>query len=214
MFARMLVAAVGGEAHSPGILAMAVAMVAGMSLEDPFLWPKAEEENEGGDGTIEALQAVGGELEAGALARDRMLGGPQSKADESAADEARVAAQAKARIAISKWLDSESDALALLKAGGAYACNGGSSAFCRRSMLHEKTMRQVVQLRVQLSRVVNRVLNPTTQLPVTVVGEGLLPPPTPKQRDVLRQVILAGMVHQVARLVAPGDHKNVSLGPL
>jgi ATP-dependent RNA helicase DHX37/DHR1 len=45
-----------------------------------------------------------------------------------------------------------------LQAAGAYAYAEASASFCREHMLHEKTMRQQLQLRQQLSSVVNRHL--------------------------------------------------------
>ncbi|KAG9404769.1 ATP-dependent RNA helicase dhx37 [Aphanomyces cochlioides] len=97
-----------------------------------------------------------------------------------------------------QWMNEDSDVLSMLRAAGAYAYSGGSSAFCTENHLHEKIMEQMLKLRGQLTTIVNKLLGQE------LVLRPNMPPPSDDEQDLLRQIIAAGFLDQVARRVPPG----------
>ncbi|EEY59873.1 ATP-dependent RNA helicase, putative [Phytophthora infestans T30-4] len=98
-----------------------------------------------------------------------------------------------------QWIDQESDVLSLLRAAGAYAYTGGSSQFCKDNHLHEKTMQNMLKLRQQLTRIVNKLYAEDT-----VELKPKMPPPDLDTQAVLRQIVAAGFLDQVAKRVPAG----------
>lgn len=89
--------------------------------------------------------------------------------------------------------DSTSDALKLLSAVCAYAYDPEPEDFCKRNFLRSKALKEVTQLRHQLAGIV-RANNPGW------IGafEAKLPRATAKQLEVLKQIVTAGFIDQVA----------------
>ncbi|EGZ10420.1 hypothetical protein PHYSODRAFT_518292 [Phytophthora sojae] len=102
-----------------------------------------------------------------------------------------------------QWIDQESDVLSLLRAAGAYAYTGGSSQFCKDNHLHEKTMQNMLKLRQQLTRIVNK-LYPEEEGFSAIQLKPKMPPPDLETQVVLRQIVAAGFLDQVAKRVPAG----------
>lgn len=94
------------------------------------------------------------------------------------------------------------DPVVLLRAVGAaeYAHSTGSlDEFCRVNGLRPKAIAEIRKLRVQLTNEINLSMSD-----VTLSVDPKLRPPTDVQAKLLRQILLAGMCDQVARLI-PDD---------
>ncbi|ERF69320.1 hypothetical protein EPUS_04025 [Endocarpon pusillum Z07020] len=111
---------------------------------------------------------------------------------EDSAREQRQKNYNRARAIFSKN-DPTSDALKLLSAVCAYAYAQDGDAFCRQMFLRSKALKEVSQLRKQLSDIV-RANHPQS------IGPYLsrLPTPSPKQLKALNQIVAAGFIDQVA----------------
>eukprot|EP00727_Mastigamoeba_balamuthi_P001391 m51a1_g11249 putative probable atp-dependent rna helicase dhx37 (1362) ;mRNA; r:32915-37814 len=115
-------------------------------------------------------------------------------------DDAATAAQKRDcshRKSKSPWASSSSDCLAALKAVEAclYSKKAGQSVreFCERHQLHMQSMEEALRLREQLA----------SMLSVRVDGSGSARPPTTSEEALIRQVVCAGLIDQVARRVPP-----------
>lgn len=86
-----------------------------------------------------------------------------------------------------------SDAFRLLSIIGAFEYAGGSTEFCREHFIRPKAMEEIRKLRRQLSAIASSVL---PQADPQFVAK--LPPPNALQLKVLRQVLAAGFIDQVA----------------
>ncbi|KNE57593.1 hypothetical protein AMAG_03283 [Allomyces macrogynus ATCC 38327] len=86
-----------------------------------------------------------------------------------------------------------SDALFLLNLVGAFEYAGGSTKFCRTHLLRPKAMLEVRALRRQLTAMVQNV---NSKLHVTMNPR--MQPPNETQTILLRQLLLAGFVDQLA----------------
>ncbi|KAL8003357.1 putative DNA/RNA helicase, ATP-dependent, DEAH-box type, RNA helicase HrpA [Plasmopara halstedii] len=102
-----------------------------------------------------------------------------------------------------QWIDQESDVLSLLRAAGAYAFAGGSSQFCTTNHLHEKTMQNMLKLRQQLTRIVNKLYAEEKGFEAVQVSPKM-PPPDLETQAVLRQIVAAGFLDHVAKRVPAG----------
>lgn len=121
----------------------------------------------------------------------------------------RRALRDKAMAAHAAWRHPDSDALSLLRTLGAYssaiaAAPGDAKqahAFCKEHFLHAKSMKEMQQLRVQLTTIVNRHLARDRALPSPGSPRGcaLVPPDSEEERALL-QLLGAGMLDQVARV--------------
>lgn len=107
------------------------------------------------------------------------------------------------------WRHPDSDALSLLRTLGAYSSAIAAApgdlkqahAFCKEHFLHAKSMKEMQQLRVQLTTIVNRHLARDRALPSPASARGCaLVPPDPAEERVLLQLLGAGMLDQVARV--------------
>ncbi|KAJ1923812.1 putative ATP-dependent RNA helicase DHR1 [Tieghemiomyces parasiticus] len=169
-FSRMLLV---GQQHQ--CLDYVVAIAAGMSVGDPFVH----------------------EANLYDVTTDR----PGGQAGSEEGDSAEVTARRKAERTQYKKAMAEltgpnptSDMLKLLHAVCAYEFAGGSEDFCRRYYLRPKAMREIQQLRVQLTRLYTKLL-PSAKLGYKTAR---LDPPTPFQTKVLRQTIVAGFIDRIA----------------
>ncbi|KAI8590409.1 P-loop containing nucleoside triphosphate hydrolase protein [Geranomyces variabilis] len=193
-YAKMIIVA----ASQPGnILAYTIAVVAGLSVGDPF---------------IRDEDIIG-----------RIADSDDEEYDEG--DEEKQARNQK-RAAFWKTMllfsgnPPTSDALRLLTAIGAYTAesvrrNGSPDAFCDKHFLRAKAMEEMRKLRQQLTNLVKTSLadamadNKTgrkqqkQQLYPAVADlcvDPMLPPPSPRESAAILQVILAGFADRVARL--------------
>ncbi|KAF0693972.1 Aste57867_15113 [Aphanomyces stellatus] len=180
-FAKMLLLA-----KQLGCLEYAIAVVSSLSGQSPFI-----------------------------LERERKEAETHAKDDEAADDETNKTnepaqiddwtAEMKEAEAMQRhvqWMDDDSDVLSMLRAAGAYAYSGGSSAFCTENHLHEKIMEQMLKLRGQLTVIVNKLVGDSLGEPLTLRPN--MPPPSEDEQDLLRQIIAAGFLDQVARRVPAG----------
>lgn len=98
----------------------------------------------------------------------------------------------RARAIFSKH-DRTSDALKLLSAVCAYAYAEDGDSFCRQMFLRSKALKEISQLRKQLTEIV-RANHPQSMGAYTA----WLPSPAPKQLKALNQIVAAGFIDQVA----------------
>ncbi|KAJ3185533.1 ATP-dependent RNA helicase dhx37 [Geranomyces variabilis] len=188
-YAKMIIVA----ASQPGnILAYTIAVVAGLSVGDPF------------------------------IRDEDIIGRIADSEDEelSEGDEEKQARNQK-RAAFWKTMllfsgnPPTSDALRLLTAIGAHTAesvrrNGSADAFCDKHFLRAKAMEEMRKLRQQLTNLVKTSLadaiadNKQKQLLYPAVADlcvdPMLPPPSPRESAAILQVILAGFADRVARL--------------
>ncbi|KAF7513451.1 hypothetical protein GJ744_008745 [Endocarpon pusillum] len=111
---------------------------------------------------------------------------------EDTAREQRQKDYNRARATFSKN-DATSDALKLLSAVCAYAYAPDGDAFCRQMFLRSKALKEISQLRKQLSDMV-RANHPQSIGPYM----SRLPTPSSKQLKALNQIVAAGFIDQVA----------------
>lgn len=180
-FAKMLLLA-----KELDVLEYTIAVVAGLSGHSPFIHvvDRREKEKDENDELADA-----------------------EKAKEPVVDEMEKEwREAEALRKHAQWFDSESDVLSLLRAAGAYAYTGGSSQFCQENHLHEKTMQNMLKLRHQLTRIVNVLYaddnSDAAFTPITLSPK--MPPPDHETQVILRQIVAAGFLDQVAKRTPPG----------
>ncbi|KAI0662646.1 P-loop containing nucleoside triphosphate hydrolase protein [Cubamyces menziesii] len=173
-FSRMLVS---GRQH--GCLPYVITIVSALSVGDPFLREESldldkdesdeeEEDEEMQHLTSEAVRAK----EARRLRRKAFF---QSQALHAALG------------------NSSSDVLRILSVVGAYEFAGGGHKFCEEHFVRPKAMEEIHKLRAQISSIVQ------TNFPDVQTGfEANLRPPSALQLKVLRQLIAAGFIDQVA----------------
>ncbi|CAH0521923.1 unnamed protein product [Peronospora belbahrii] len=175
-FAKMLLLA-----QKLNLVEYTIAIVAGLSGHSPFIQAldRREKERHAKD------ENVGDEMKSEVEEMEK---------DWREAEEMRRHAQ---------WVDQESDVLSLLRAAGAYAYTGGSRQFCKDNHLHEKTMQNMLKLRQQLTRIVNKLYTEKEGFTAVVV-KPKMPPPDHETQNVLRQIVAAGFLDQVAKRVPAG----------
>ncbi|KZV70183.1 P-loop containing nucleoside triphosphate hydrolase protein [Peniophora sp. CONT] len=172
-FAKMLAS---GRQH--GCLPYIVAIVAGLSVGDPFLREEAVGEGDGGK-----EEEVDGDM--------RHLTGAQARAKEMR--RLRRKAFFESQQLHASLGKSTSDMFRLLSVVGAYEYAGGGSEFCAEHFVRPKAMEEIHKLRAQISNIV------AVNFPGTDAGFiPNLPPPKDKQLKVLRQLFASGFIDQVA----------------
>ncbi|EON61546.1 hypothetical protein W97_00761 [Coniosporium apollinis CBS 100218] len=165
---RMLVI---GQNH--GIAAHTIAMVAALAVPDVFI-----PENQLDLGAADASGQDGIRSEADNLA--------------DAAREKKRKAYNHAHATFSRW-DRSSDALKLFTALCAYSASSTPAELCDDMFLREKALKEASQLREQLTSVVR------THKPGSVGAySSKLAPPTDAQIKLLKQIVAAGFIDQVA----------------
>ncbi|ETW04021.1 hypothetical protein, variant 2 [Aphanomyces invadans] len=181
-FAKMLLLA-----QQVGCLEYAIAVVASLSGQSPFILERERKETQ----KFQKEDATNDTL--------------PTDASTAADTETRIDAwteelqEAEAMKRHTQWIDNDSDVLSMLRAAGAYAYSGGSTSFCAENHLHEKIMEQMLKLRGQLTTIVNKLVGATA-----LTLRPNMPPPSDDDQDLLRQIIAAGFVDQVARRVPAG----------
>ncbi|KAI0697135.1 P-loop containing nucleoside triphosphate hydrolase protein [Cytidiella melzeri] len=172
-YSRMLVS---GRQH--GCLPYVITIVSILSVGDPFLREEALEaddtEDEGnGDETLAHLKSA--TIRAKELRRQRRK-------------EFFVSRQRHAALG-----DSKSDIFQMLSVVGAYEYAGGGQTFCSQHFVRPKAMEEIHKLRAQISSIVQ------TNFPDSDAGfVANLSPPSALQLKVLRQLVAAGFIDQVA----------------
>lgn len=173
-FAKML--AVGAENKC---LSYVIAIVAGLSVGDPFIHENALDNDSDDD-----------------LDADRAAELAHIRNEDLRAKERRKDVRAKFFKRHAAFDSGESDMFKLLAAIGAYEHNPTAS-FCNEYFLRHKAMQEIQQLRSQISRIAN--------LPLERIA-----PPSDKERKILRQILTAGFIDQVAVLESIVSKKGSS----
>ena len=87
---------------------------------------------------------------------------------------------------------ADSDALKLFHAFGAFEYSGHTEKFCESHYLRYKPMREMMQLKRQLIGILKSMVPSYRQ-------NRRLKPPGPNEKNILRQIILAGFIDQVSQ---------------
>ncbi|KDQ62426.1 hypothetical protein JAAARDRAFT_30334 [Jaapia argillacea MUCL 33604] len=171
-FSRMLVS---GRQH--GCLPYVIAIVSALSVGDPFLreealGPEGDGDESDGEGLSEILSEV---------------------VKEKERRKSRRRAFFQAQQLHSSLGDGSSDIFRILSVVGAYEYDGGGMKFCADHFVRPKAMEEIHKLRAQISSIVqsNFSVTDTVFLPQ-------LRPPTALQIKVLRQLLCAAFIDQVA----------------
>lgn len=166
------------------VIAHTVALVAGLAVGDLFI---AEPQL-----ATKTASGAMDDLESDSDAEGRLKAG---KSHESDAAQARRQAYGRAQATLSAW-DDKSDAIKLLTAVAAHAQAGaeGSKSFCAEYFLREKGMEEVQQLRRQLHNIVQIHVKDSQDTSF----KPMLSPPSQKEISVLKQIVAAGYIDQVA----------------
>lgn len=174
------------------VLAHTIALVAGLAVGDLFI-PEPQVAARNDDD------------------RDCDFSDDEYRANRFADNAAFTAAQqrrqayGRANKKLSHW-DGHSDAIKVLTAVAAHAQEGSNPTFCTEYFLREKGMIEVQKLRRQL----HNIMQAHVKNGQDATYSNDLPPPTPKQVTVLKQIVAAGYIDQVAiradllPAVAPG----------
>ncbi|KAF9013392.1 P-loop containing nucleoside triphosphate hydrolase protein [Cyathus striatus] len=172
-FSRMLV-----SAQQHGCLPYIVSIVSAMSVGDPFLYEEAIQNDSDGDEHVDT---------------DKIS---NLKSEAVKAKEAR-------RLRRKAFYESQhihgslgnfmSDMFKILSVVGAYSYAGGGQKFCTDHFVRPKAMEEIHKLRAQISNIVQ------VNFPSTDAGfSPNLKPPTELQLKVIRQLLTAGFIDQVA----------------
>jgi ATP-dependent RNA helicase DHX37/DHR1 len=172
-FAKML--AVGKE---NGCLPFVVAIVAGLSVGDPFVHENALDPDSDEEDGARAAELEG-------LTSDRVR-----------EKERRRDVRARFFKKHAAFDSRDSDMFKLLSAIGAYE-HSPTAAFCAEYFLRPKAMQEIQQLRSQISAIAGAPLQK-------------MAPPSDKERKILRQVLCAGFIDQVAVLESLASKKGSS----
>ncbi|KAJ1736434.1 putative ATP-dependent RNA helicase DHR1 [Coemansia sp. Benny D160-2] len=183
-FAKMLIV---GQQH--GCLPYVIAIVAGLSVGDPFV-KEFNLDPDTTDGILEDLGANG--FVDSAVARDvaQCMDSEDLAAKENLRAERKKYWSAQAKLS---GTDPTSDILKWLTAIGAFEYSGGTDAVCTEYYVRPKAMSEIRKLRDQLTNLVQMYC-----AGVDVVMDPHMPPPSKLQQSVIRQIILAGFLDQVA----------------
>ncbi|GJE85929.1 ATP-dependent RNA helicase [Phanerochaete sordida] len=170
-FSRMLVS---GRQH--GCLPYVIAIVSALSVGDPFLREEALDQEEESDEEDEDLSHIRSEAarakEARRLRRKAFFESQEIHASLG---------------------DHASDVFRILSVVGAYEYAGGGHKFCADHFVRPKAMEEIHKLRAQISSIVQ------TNFPDADAGfVPNLRPPSSLQLKVLRQLLTAGFIDQVA----------------
>jgi len=204
-FAKMLVLGEQG-----GCLGYMIAIVAALSVRSPFLHdyddlllPEEESQTKESEGQEknkkEKKKEEEGEEEDARAKRQR------KKEEEDALKSKRRELRKQRQDTFRKWKNEKSDILTVLNVIGAYHYAGATDEFCSENYLDPKIMREIQQLRSQLTYIVNQQF-PNVNLDF---NEPLLPPNN-TQALLLRQIIAAGFVDQVCRLDVDYNERGFS----
>ncbi|KAJ3290377.1 ATP-dependent RNA helicase dhx37 [Borealophlyctis nickersoniae] len=189
-FAKMIIVA---SQQSRDILPYIVAIVAGLSVGDPFI-------------RDEDIVGKGGK------------GEDDDEEDDDGDDEKERRKKKRGQFyKVMQMFSGDpptSDALRLLTAIGAYTAdsarpNSNVARFCAAHFLRPKAMEEILKLRAQLTNLIKTTL-PSSPSVRNLCVNPRMPPPSLKQSAALRQILLAGFADQIAVIDsdAPRGHKN------
>lgn len=201
-YAKMLAQ---GQQH--GCLPYIVAMVAALSIGDPFVREQLLEEEYGTRRAAAAAStpADGGEAQDdydrafGAMEGDEDLGSELAHVNnKELLDRERRKARRSKYFATMRKFEALgvglSDTFRLLSVVGAYEYEGGSTSFCDQNFVRPKAMEEIHKLRAQLCSLISSTFpNYGSSL-----SSPKLKPPTETQLKVIRQLIAAAYIDQVA----------------
>ncbi|RKP13101.1 P-loop containing nucleoside triphosphate hydrolase protein, partial [Piptocephalis cylindrospora] len=154
-----------------GCIPYVIAMVASLTVGNPFIRQDFVHPDDGED------EGQDGET-----------------AEEKAQREARRKAYHRAQMMHGKKAQG-SDVLKVLNVIGAFECGGADETFCQENFVRYKAMLEIRKLRAQLSHIVQTHLPASAK--AAIMDPGMAPPST-KQAELLRQVLLVGYIDQVA----------------
>ncbi|KXT18460.1 hypothetical protein AC579_2229 [Pseudocercospora musae] len=172
-FGRMLVL---GKQNN--VLIYTIALVAGLATGDLFIPQPQMQRDELADEDSD----------------DGRRGKANTLADTQAEKRRQAYGRAMANLASQ---DDRSDAIKVLTAVAAHAqaeSQGYASSFCAENFLREKAMSEAQQLRRQLHDIMRRHVDD----PSTVAFTQTLSPPSDREKSVLKQIVAAGYIDQVA----------------
>ncbi|BGP29302.1 putative ATP-dependent RNA helicase DHR1 [Rhodotorula toruloides] len=179
-FSKLIVA---GQQH--GCLPYVIAIVCALSVGDPFI----REANLGDD--EESADAVDDAEKTLTRAEIAHIRDPEIKAKEERKLLRKAFFQVQQRYAaLGK---GTSDVFKLLSVVGAYEYEGGRESFCEANFVRTKAMEEIHKLRAQISRIVS-----STFPGIDAGFVPKLPPPNETQLKVLRQLLTAAFIDQVA----------------
>ncbi|KAF8630939.1 hypothetical protein AX17_005296 [Amanita inopinata Kibby_2008] len=175
-FSRMLVS---GQQH--GCLPYVVTIVSALSVGDPFLHEEALRNEDDMDDTSSDKD----ELELDHITSEAVW--------MKEAHRLRRKAFFQAQVLHASLGNSTSDVLKLLSVIGAFEYAGGSRKFCEEHFVRVKAMEEIHKLRAQISNIVQ------VNFPGIDAGfKAKLKPPNDLQLKVLRQLLAAAFIDQVA----------------
>ncbi|KXT04504.1 hypothetical protein AC578_8693 [Pseudocercospora eumusae] len=160
------------------VLIYTIALVAGLAVGDLFIPQPQLPRDELGDEDSD----------------DGRRGEANTLADTQAEKRRQAYGRAMANLASQ---DDKSDAIKVLTAVAAHAqaeSQGNASSFCAENFLREKGMSEAQQLRRQLHDIMQRHVDD----PSTVAFTQTLSPPSDREKSVLKQIVAAGYIDQVA----------------
>ncbi|KAJ2206562.1 putative ATP-dependent RNA helicase DHR1, partial [Coemansia sp. RSA 521] len=183
-FAKMLIV---GQQH--GCLPYAIAIVAALSIGDPFIKEFHLDPDNEDSRTLADIGSMAFEEEVAAGEAQNL-----TSADLAAKEQRRARRRqywnAQAKLA---GADPTSDVLKWLTVVGAYEYAGATDAACQEHFVRAKAMGDIRKLRRQLTNLV-QMYCPGADAAM----DPQMPPPSRLQQSVLRQIILAGFMDQVA----------------
>lgn len=158
-------------ARPNGLLAHTIAIVAGLAVGDLFV-PEPQAMSKQTNGNAEE---------------------DEEDLNNQTVIDKRKQAYGRAQATLTGW-DDQADVIKLLTAVAAHAQAEGNKSFCAEYFLREKGMSEVQQLRRQLHNIVKDIVLDANGIPFATD----LPPPTDKQRNLLKQVVASGYIDNVA----------------
>jgi len=187
-------------AHA-GVLDYAIAIVAALSENNPFVRGSDQKihEDEGEDEAVELGSNAGSDV------------------DDAAAEKEAT----KQKLARNKWAHRGGDVYAVMLAIGAYTFAGKGAGgmsekvackqFCQENGLNNVTMERIQKIRVHLSRLVKtRIASAKGVVAATGKIPHFLKPPNKVEEKLLLQVIVSGLLDNVAMMAPlgsiPGSH--------
>ncbi|KAN0064349.1 putative ATP-dependent RNA helicase DHR1 [Thecaphora frezii] len=189
------------QGQQGGCLPYMIALVAALSVGDPFVREQVldDHDDDNGDDDAQAKRSDGAELDFGAKEGDETLApelanltnAAQLAKERRKANRARYFATMRRFEALGKGL---SDTFRLLSVVGAYEYQGGGTSFCERHFLRPKAMEEIHKLRAQLG---NLVAANVPRLASTLLDPRLTPP-SEKQLKMIRQLLVSAYIDQVA----------------
>ncbi|EGG19093.1 DEAD/DEAH box helicase [Cavenderia fasciculata] len=206
-FARMIML---GQQH--GCLPFVIAIVAILTVKNPFMVADDvddEDEENGGSNGASKLPELMLTLEQQEEEESKV----QQRLQEEKEKEEKKKKTQRIRNSYRKWVHKESDVLTVLKVVGAYDFQMKKNRhlveqFCQDQFLNSKSMTEIYKLRMQLTEIINGILDSSSSnddsdsdnSKLFIDTRQPLRPPTSNQELYLKQVITAGLIDQIARV--------------